>query len=686
MIPAASPAPAGSSAASISHLSGTDGALADGAPGTRPACPPAARFLRALAAGGALLACLSAPWPTAGDAREPASGVSDTLRELVEAERGAPGFLHPDTAFRVDASAQGPASVVVRWTVEPGYYLYRKRIEVALAEPFPEGTSLAGVELPPGEVLQDPYFGQVEVFRSETGAIVRLHHLGDPPPAASLAVLYQGCADAGLCYPPIRKILRVRFGDPAAGTVAPRPVLAPSGTMPGAGTGGVGGALDPPLSDTDRIARFLAVDGLGASIAAFFGFGLLLSFTPCVFPMIPILSSILVADGRAGRVRGFSLSLTYVTASALAWAAAGGVAGLVGANVQAALQNPWVLGAVGGAFVVLALSMFGFFRLELPSAWLTRATGWTNRAAGGGGYAGAAAMGLASALIVGPCIAAPMAGAVLYIGQAGDAVRGGAALFAMGFGMGVPLLVLGTSSGRWLPRSGRWMDAIQHAAGVLLLGVAAYLLERIVPAWAAMAGWAIVAVAAGIVFARTAWPHPARASGPRWLRRASGTAAAVAAVYAAVLLAGAATGAHDPLHPLAGLRPSTDPGRIEFIPVKGLSGPAGLEAALARAEAAGRFVLLDFYADWCVSCKEMEETTFRDPKVLAALAGVRLLRADVTRNDEADRALMKRLGVLGPPTLLFFGPDRIERRRYRTVGFENAEEFTARVAGAVDAA
>ena len=628
--------------------------------------------------------------PSAGGTRGAAPNPPGPLRELFGAGDGEPEFLHPDAAFRVDASAPEPASVVVRWRIEPGHYLYRKRIEVTLAETSPEGMSVAGFDLPPGEVREDPYFGRVEVFRSETAAVVRLRHPDPLPPAVDLAVLYQGCADAGLCYPPIRKVLTVRLDGPGSGTAASvRHALASSGA--GAGGGAAGAVFDASSSETDRIARFLAVDGLGASVAAFFGFGLLLSLTPCIFPMIPILSSILVADGRSGRFRGFSLALAYVSASALTWAAAGGAAGLLGANVQAALQNPWALGAVSAGFAALALSMFGLFRLGLPGAWATRAAHWTNRAAGGGGYAGAAAMGFVSALIVGPCAAAPMAGAVLYIGQAGDAVRGGIALFAMGFGMGAPLLVLGASSGRILPRAGPWMETMQRIAGVVLLGVAAWLLERIVPAWAVMAAWAAVAGAGAAVLARAArrqGPPPAEITpSPRFLRFAGGAGAAVAAVYAAVLLMGAATGARDPLDPFAGLRPSpADESRIEFIAVKGLDGPRGLDAALMRAAARGRFAMLDFYADWCVSCKEMEETTFRDPRVRGVLGGMLVLRTDVTANDEADRALMKRLEVLGPPSILFFGPDGMERRRYRTVGFRDAAEFAARAAGAANAA
>ena len=627
-----------------------------------------------------------------GDA-DPAAGF---LQELLDAGREEPEFLHPDAAFRMEASARNPGLAIVRWRIEPGYYLYAKRVEVHLPEGSPPGTSIAGLDLPRGEIQEDPYFGRVEVYRFDASASVRLTHAGSPPSALSLDVIYQGCADAGLCYPPIRKAIAVRFDGAGPGAPEGGPA-ASAATLPASSAGAR--PADAEFSETDRIAWRLATDGLGASAAAFFGFGVLLSLTPCIFPMIPILSSILVAGGAGGsggaggagggaargRGRGLALSLAYVSGSALAWAVIGGVAGLLGANVQIALQSPWAIGAVSVAFVALALSMFGLYSFELPSVWMTRATGWTNRAGRGGGYAGAAAMGVVSALVVGPCVAAPMAGAVLYIGQAGDAVRGSLALAAMGYGMGVPLLVLGATSSRLLPRAGPWMDTLQRAAGVVLLGVAAYLLERILPSAAALAAWAVVAATAGVVLAWAAWRPLALVA-----RCAAGTGALAAAAFAAVLVVGASTGAHDPLRPLAGLRapmaPGPGPGALEFTAIKGLDGPRGLEAELARAEAAGRYVMLDFYADWCVSCKEMEESTFRDPRVLAALGGVRVLRADVTAYDAADQALMKRLEILGPPAILFFGPNREERRRYRTVGFKDAAEFTRRVTGAKSAA
>ena len=612
-----------------------------------------------------------------------ASGADGFLRSLLEAGREEPEFLPPEVAFVVDASVPEPQRAVVRWRVEPGYYLYAERIEVRLAERSPPGVSLVGVDLPPGETREDPYFGTVEVYRTEVATDVRLAYAQPPPEGVVLQVAYQGCADAGLCYPPIRKELALRLDGSGSSGGGANPLGSSSlGVSPASPVDGSG-------SETDRIAWRLATEGLAASLAVFFGFGVLLSLTPCIFPMIPILSSLLVAGGRPDRGHGFTISFAYVLGSAVTWAAVGGIAGLLGANLPAALQSPWSLVVVSAAFVVFALSMFGLFIIGLPSAWTTRAAGWTNRASRVRGYTGAGLMGAVSALVVGPCVAAPMAGAVLYIGQAGDALRGGLALFAMGFGMGLPLLVLGASSERLLPRAGPWMDTIQRVAGVAMLGVAAYLLSRVLPPQVAMVAWAVVALSACVVLVGAARRMAGTAA--RGPRLAAGGGAAAAAAYAAIVLLGASTGAHDPLRPLAGLLQSSDAAAVgseplRFVSIKGLDGPDGLEAALTRAAATGRFVMLDFYADWCVSCKEMEDSTFRDPRVLAALEGVVILRADVTRNDEADQALMKELGVLGPPAILFFGPDRVERRRYRTVGFKDATQFSGQVTGATNAA
>ena len=597
------------------------------------------------------------------------------LQQILDESAEQDRFLPVDDAFRLAVTAYDPERLLASWRIEPGHYLYRERIQVELADGSAPGTSLASVELPQGDVQDDPYFGPVEIYRNEVSVAIALVHAGAAPRDLDLAVTYQGCADAGLCYPPERKGVSLSFessGSAGAGSV---PVASYRPSLSGAPNRGL------ELSDADLIARTLSSERLFIALAAFFGFGLVLSLTPCVLPMIPVLSSVLAAlGGTTSTVRGFALSLAYVTASAVAYAIIGWVAGLLGANLQIVLQSPAALAATSALFVALSLAMFGVYELRVPAGWQTRVDGWARRTSRAGGYAGAAAMGVFSALVVGPCVAAPLAGAVIYIGQAGDPVRGGLALFALGLGMGAPLLALGASAGRLLPRAGRWMRAVEPAIGVVMLGIAVYLLERILPPSLALGAWAAVALTAAVLLARTT----RREAAPR-VRYASGAGATAAAVYAVVLVAGAATGADSPLRPFGGLRSAPGPG-IEFIAIKGLSGPAGLETALGQVQATGRFAMLDFYADWCVSCKEFEDTTLRDRRVRAALANVMALRADVTANDEADRELMRRLGILGPPAILFFAPDRSERRRYRLFGFEDADDFSSRVEGATDAA
>lgn len=651
----------------------------------------------------AMLAMLAALTATSAFGQQAGSGTaadssaaapddaSPSLRALLEAAREEPDFLPPDEAFRLRAMARNPGDIVLQWRIEPGYYLYRGRTQVELGADAPAGTSLAALTLPPGEAIEDPYFGKVEVYRQHLAADARLTHEGAPPDVIDLAVVYQGCADAGLCYPPIQKVVSVRFDGTwvSAG-------MAPAGGASGAPGGAAApfnAATDPALlSETDQFTFLLVHRGLPIVLGLFFGFGLLLAFTPCILPMIPILSSILVANNAGARkddgiedataTRGFLLALAYVLGSALTWAVVGAIAGLFGSNFQIAFQSPWTLGAMSVLFVVFALSMFGLFTMQIPSALQTRIAGWASegRTRAGGGYAGAAVMGLLSALIVGACVAAPMAGAVLYLAQEGSALRGALALFAMGLGMGAPLLVLGASFGRLLPRPGAWMDLVENAVGVLLLGVALYLSAHLLPHWAAMLAWTFVAAAGAIVLGHAALKRFATPAA----RRTLFASAAVVGLYAFALGLGASTGARDPLYPLAGLMSApTKPG-LAFMTIKGLDGPAGFRAALARARSEGRMVMLDFRADWCVSCIEMEETTFRDPLVHTALQSgqVLLLQADVTQHDAEDRALMRHLDILGPPAILFFGPDGSERRRYRTVGYKTAVQFAELVTGA----
>jgi thiol:disulfide interchange protein DsbD len=419
----------------------------------------------------------------------------------------------------------------------------------------------------------------------------------------------------------------------------------------------------------------LAGGSLPAVVPLFFGFGLLLAFTPCVFPMIPILSGIIAGQGPSITARkAFVLSLVYVLAMALTYSVAGVLAGLFGANLQAAFQNPWILGLFALVFVALALSMFGFYELQLPSSLQTRLAEISNRQAGGS-LVGVAIMGLLSALIVGPCVAPPLAGALIFIGQTGNAVLGGIALFALSLGMGAPLIAIGTSAGELLPRAGAWMDAVKAVFGVAMLAVAILLLERILPPAIAMLLWSLLLIGSA-VFLGALQDLPPEAGGWRKLWKGLGF---VLLTYGVLMLVGAASGGKDTVLPLRGLALTGASGATApHALFRHVKSAADLDRELAAASATGKPVMLDFYADWCVTCKEMERYTFSDPAVVARMSRFVLLQADVTANDEQDQALMReRFGIPGPPAILFFDAQGRERQGYRVIGFMSAEEFAA---------
>ena len=427
------------------------------------------------------------------------------------------------------------------------------------------------------------------------------------------------------------------------------------------------------MPEQDRVATALMSGNRWLVILSLFGVGLLLTFTPCVLPMVPILTSIIVGrgassgDGAASTRRAFMLSLVYVLAMAFTYTVAGVLAGLFGANLAAAFQDPWILSAFALVFVLLALSMFGFYVLQMPASWQARLAALGHRQRGGT-YAGVGAMGTLSALLVGPCVAAPLAGVLIYIGQTGDPVLGGIALFALGMGMGVPLMVAGVSAGRLLPKAGAWMNAVKAVFGVMLLAVAIYLLERVVPESVALLLWAALFIVCAIYMGALDALAPA-SGGWRGLWKGAGL---VILVYGALLMVGVAGGGGDLFRPLNGVGLAARERELEFRPVKGID---GLNAELGAAAARGQVVMFDFYADWCVSCKEMERFTFSAPGVQAALADAVLLQTDVTANDALDQALLARFGLFGPPAILFFGPDRRERRELRVIGYMGAGPF-----------
>ncbi|MBS3935300.1 MAG: protein-disulfide reductase DsbD, partial [Sulfuritalea sp.] len=427
----------------------------------------------------------------------------------------------------------------------------------------------------------------------------------------------------------------------------------------------------PPAGDeSGRIARMLEGAGFWVVVASFFGFGLLLSFTPCVFPMIPILSSIIVNHGHAmTHARAFTLSLAYVLGMAVTYAAIGVAAGFSGTLLSAALQNAWVLGGFALVFVALAFAMFGFYELQLPAALQSKLTDTANRR--GGSLPALAIMGAVSALIVGPCVAAPLAGALLYIAKTGDAVLGGTALFSMGMGMGAPLLLVGLFSRSFLPRSGPWMEAVKKFFGVVLLATALWLVSPVLPSWLVMLGWAALFIVPAI-YLHALEPLPPTAHG--WARFWKGIGILML-LYGAALVAGLLGGSRDPLQPLDFLRGGPGAARLANDPAPTFARVKTVAELDARLATVQKPVMLDFYADWCVACKEMERFTFADPAVAAKMKEFTLLKADVTANDAADKALLKRFGLFGPPGIIFFDAAGREISGLRVVGFQPAAQF-----------
>jgi len=548
--------------------------------------------------------------------------------------------LPAEEAFKLAIRRDGN-TITAQFGVAKDYYLYRDKVHLTVKQP--QGTTLGKISFPKAEEKDDPTFGRMAIYRQDFTASAQLQG-GKPGGTVVIEASWQGCNEAsGICYPPLEQ----QF------------------TLTGTGTTGTT-ANAPATSESDSIASLFKGGSFWMVVASFFGFGLLLALTPCVFPMIPILSGIIVGHGdKVTKTHGFLLSVAYVLGMAITYAVAGVAAGLSGTLISTALQTPWALGAGAAIFVLLSLSMFGFYELQLPSALQSRMTEASNRLHGGH-FTSVFGMGALSALIVGPCVAAPLAGALIYIGQTGDIVLGGVSLFAMALGMGVPLLLIGLSAGALLPKAGGWMDAVKRFFGVLLLAVAIWLIQPLLPAWGSMLLWAALLIPYGVHLGAldhtpVGWPR---------LWKSFGVIILTAGMAFVVGVMGGSRDILQPLAVFAGGSSSAAAGtHLQFTRVKSV---AELDAAIARNT--GKPVMLDFYADWCVSCKEMENITFADPRVQAALQGVVLLQADVTANSEDDKALLKRFGLFGPPGILFF--DRNGKQNpFKVIGYEKPEAF-----------
>ena len=574
---------------------------------------------------------------------------------------GEEEFLPVEKAFTIEVRAADAQTLVVRLRPADSYYLYRDKLHFTIAAG--EKAAIGSVQLPHGETKLDPNFGETEVFHAPVQALIKLRRDGSGQIPLVLNVGFQGCSEKGLCYPPATRQFPITL--PALpSTDSPPQSVAETAPLPPAAA-----AVPPQPSEDRQIAGLLRTGNFWLIMVSFMGFGLLLSFTPCVLPMIPILSGMIAGQGsKVTRLRGFTLAAMYVLGMAIAYAIAGVLAGLSGTLLSSALQTPWVLGAFAGVFVLLALSMFGFYELQLPSAWQTGATDTSNRLTGGT-LAGVFVMGVLSAVIVGPCVAAPLAGALLYVSQSRDVYLGGAALFAMAIGMGLPLLVIGASAGALLPRAGAWMQAVKNFFGVLLLGAAIWMISPLIPVLAQMLCWSALFIVSAI-FLHALDALPAGAGGVRKLWKGVGV---IALLMGISLLVGGLSGGRDLLQPLSGLRLRLT-GEVtgKSTPFIRVASVAELDRAVANA---GKPVMLDFYADWCVSCKEMERFTFQDENVKSQFAGMLLLQVDVTANSAADAALLKRFGLFGPPGIIFFDRHGTELEQYRVIGYRPPERF-----------
>ena len=595
--------------------------------------------------------------------------------------------LPPDEAFAYDIIATDKQNLIARWDITKGHYLYQHKIKFVLIDPA-NGVSLGKPNLPKGKAEHDQYFGDIVTYNESFDVKVPVIGSADK---LTVKATYQGCSKlTGICYPPQSKTQTI---DLASAQAAPASSLGTSGSSTVAiadssatdsvasqatTTSATTSSTPVKVSEQDSIVNKMLSGNFLGILFSFFLAGIALTFTPCVFPMIPILSGIIAGQGTDNSTRkSFFLSLAYVLAMALTYAIVGVLAALSGENLQVALQNPWVIGAFAGLFVLLSLAMFGFYELQMPSGIQNKLTNLSNSQTGGS-MLNAGIMGLLSALIVGPCVTAPLIGALIYISQTKDVLLGGLSLFALGLGMGVPLMIIGTSAGKFLPKAGAWMDKVKAGFGIMMLALAIWMLERILPMPIIVLLSGILAIFTGIYMGAldalsevsTGWKRFFKASG------------LVVLLYGAILLIGAASGNGSLIQPLKGSFVGSGVGgssvqqlteqKLVFRQIKGIE---GLNEALALAKQQNKTVMLDFYADWCISCKEMEHLTFANKNVVETLKDTILLQADVTPNDDLDKALLKKFGLFGPPGILFFDKNSKESLPYRIVGFMKADPF-----------
>lgn len=594
-----------------------------------------------------LFTVLAAPISNAGNA-------SSLSKSLFSNDSTEEEFLSPDAAFGLDI-IQANGQINANFKVAPGYYLYKERIKFVLSPAL-----VHKVRLPNGDIKNDPNFGKMEVYHHDFTGYIDITGTNTAP--LTIKATYQGCSEKGLCYAPQHKTFSIDLQMAQSSADASKPQDANTVNS---------GSASNNISGNDSQATNLLKSGKWwLIILGFFTAGLLLAFTPCVFPMIPILSSIIIGkNAHVTRLHALNLSLAYTFGMCLTYTLAGIAAGLSGQMLSNALQTPWALGFGALVFVLLALSMFGFYELKLPSNLENGLMSLSRRIKGGHLFSDFL-MGVLSALIISPCVAAPLAGALLYISKTSDVMLGGVALFSLSLGMGAPLILIGASAGTLLPKVGSWMNAVRNLFGVLMLGVALWLISPLIPMSIQMALWAALLIVPAI-FMHALDPLPIDAKPA--LRFWKGIALMLLITGLAMLI-GALSNAKSPLQPLSGLlatnTSSQQHASLNFKRIKNL---AELDAALQAAQ--GKLVMLDFYADWCVSCKEMDQFTFSDSRVQTALKDTVLLQADVTANTEDDKALLQKFNLFGPPGILFFNTKAQLETNLKVVGYQNADDF-----------
>ncbi len=590
-----------------------------------------------------------------------------------------PQFLMPEEAFKPSATITKKGDIVAKIELGNHIYLYKSKLHAKILGN--SGIAIDHITLPEGV----DHEGQTVFTESPNLTIVlkASKELSGIIPV-TLQLEFQGCSEDGLCYEPIVQKIPLKIDSAQFLSAAQKvpaitkaePVVLPSVVKSELNVSKPMVRKSPiTVSETDQITQTFIEGNVPLILLTFFTFGLLLSLTPCIFPMIPILSSIIVAQGKnMNAARGFTLSLIYVLAMSVAYTLAGVLAGLFGGNIQIAMQNPWVISTFALLFVGLAMSMFGFFKIGLPSSWQTKLSKSSEEASSKGGYVGVAIMGFLSALIVGPCVAPPLAGALVYIGQSGDAVLGGAALFVLSLGMGVPLLLIGIGAGKYMPRPGGWMDRVSHIFGVVMLAIAILMLSRIVTPSIALLLWSFLLIIVS-VYLGALESLQGHHKGLKAFYKGVGI---ILLVYGLMMFYGGVKGAKDPLAPLtfANEQQTLTAKELEF---KTIHSSKELDEVLLQSK--GKKVMLDFYADWCTSCKELDALTFKDPAVIEALKNYVLVRADITDNSDEEKALSKRFGLFGPPAMIFFCEKGIQIEGADLNGYKDTQMFINHIKG-----